>query len=103
MSFLIDTCALSELLEPRPSPRVSEWFDATRPEALFVSVLTLGEIRKGVEKLGGSLRRARIAAWLENAGNAVELAKLLFVKAQVWSYEQEIRLLVDLNRTTRLH
>ena len=38
-----------------------------------------------------------------NAGNAVELAKLLFVKAQVWSYEQEIGLLVDLNRTTRLH
>ena len=37
-----------------------------------------------------------------NAGNAVELAKLLFVKAQVWSYEQEIGLLVDLNRTTRL-
>ncbi len=65
MSFLIDSCALSELLKPRPSPRVSEWFDATGPEALFVSVLTLGEIRKGVEKLGSSRRRARIAAWLE--------------------------------------
>ena len=65
MSFLIDTCALSELLKPRPSPCVSEWFDATPPEALFVSVLTLGEIRKGIEKLGGGRRYARIAAWLE--------------------------------------
>ena len=65
MSFLIDTCALSELLKPRPSPRVSEWFDAAPSEALFVSVLTLGEIRKGIEKLGSSRRRARIAAWLE--------------------------------------
>ena len=65
MSFLIDTCALSELLKPKPSPRVSEWFDAAPPEALFVSVLTLGEIRKGLEKLGGGRRRARIAAWLE--------------------------------------
>ena len=65
MSFLIDTCALSELLKPKPSPRVSKWFDAVPPEALFVSVLTFGEIRKGVEKLGSSRRRARIAAWLE--------------------------------------
>ena len=65
MSFLIDTCALSELLKAKPSPRVSEWFDAAIPEALFVSVLTLGEIRKGIEKLGGGRRRARIAAWLE--------------------------------------
>ena len=65
MSFLVDTCALSELLKPRPSPRVSEWFDAAPSEALFVSVLTLGEIRKGIEKLGSSQRRARIAAWLE--------------------------------------
>ena len=65
MSFLIDTCALSELLKPRPSRRVSEWFDAVPPEALFVSVLTLGETRKGIEKLGGGRRHARIAAWLE--------------------------------------
>ena len=65
MSFLIDTCALSELLKPKPSPRVSEWFDAAAPEALFVGVLTFGEIRKGIEKLGSSRRRARIAAWLE--------------------------------------
>ena len=65
MSFLIDTCALSELVKPKPSRRVSEWFDAAPPEALFVSVLTLGEIRKGIENLGGGGRRAKIAVWLE--------------------------------------
>jgi predicted nucleic acid-binding protein len=65
VSFLIDTCALSELVKPKPSRRVSEWFDAAPPEALFVSVLTLGEIRKGVENLGGGGRRAKIAVWLE--------------------------------------
>ena len=65
MSFLIDTCALSELTKPKPSPRVSDWFDAAAPETLFVSVLTLGEIRKGIERLGDGRRRARIAAWLE--------------------------------------
>ncbi|MDE0202872.1 MAG: type II toxin-antitoxin system VapC family toxin [Rhodospirillaceae bacterium] len=67
MSFLIDTCALSELVKPKPSKNVCDWFDAASPEALFVSVLTLGEIRKGVEKLEGGRRRARIVTWLETA------------------------------------
>ena len=65
MSYLIDTCALSELVKPKPSPRVSAWFDAAAPEALFLSALTVGEVRKGVEKLGAGRRRVRIAAWLE--------------------------------------
>ena len=65
MSFLVDTCALSELVKPQPAPPVSEWFDAAAPHTLFVSVLTLGEIRKGIEKLRPGRRRARIVAWLE--------------------------------------
>ena len=65
MSFLVDTCALSELVKPKPSSDVCDWFDATPPEVLFVSVLTLGEIRKGVEKLRRGRRRSQIATWLE--------------------------------------
>ena len=65
MSFLIDTCALSELVAPRPSRRVTDWFETAPQEALFISALTLGEIRKGVELLPDGRRRSRIAAWLE--------------------------------------
>ena len=65
MSYLIDTCALSEIVKPRPNRRVIDWFEATPQEALFVSALTLGEIRKGVEGLTDGRRRIRIAAWLE--------------------------------------
>lgn len=65
MSFLIDTCALSELTKPKPSRLVLDWFDTAKPETLFVSVLTLGEIRKGIEKMDGGRRRARVSAWLE--------------------------------------
>ncbi len=65
MSFLIDTCALSELVTPRPSRRVTDWFEAAPQEALFISTLTLGEIRKGVERLPDGRRRSRITAWLE--------------------------------------
>lgn len=65
MSFLIDTCVLSELIKPKPSRRVSEWFAETPPTSLFVSVLTLGELRKGTVRLGEGRRRARLTAWLE--------------------------------------
>ena len=53
------------MIQPKPTARVVDWFDAAPPEALFISVLTLGEIRKGVERLAECRRRARIAAWLE--------------------------------------
>lgn len=65
MSYLIDTCALSELIKPKPAVSVVDWFEAAPPEALFISALTLGEIRKGVEGLMDGRKRARIAAWLE--------------------------------------
>ena len=66
MSFLIDTCALSELTRKNPSPLVTGWFDGTLAESLHVSVLSFGEIRRGVERLPDSRRRSRISAWLEN-------------------------------------
>lgn len=65
MSFLVDTCAISELMRPRPEPAVVRWFDDIPAGALYVSVLTLGEIRRGVEGLAEGRRRSRLAAWLE--------------------------------------
>ncbi len=65
MSYLIDTNAISELLRARPEPRVAEWFDRAAPESLHISVLSLGELRKGVESLPAGVRRERIGAWLE--------------------------------------
>jgi predicted nucleic acid-binding protein len=65
VSYLIDTCALSELVRPTPDQQVVEWFDATLSEALYISALTLGEIRRGVEKLQSGRRRERIGTWLE--------------------------------------
>ena len=83
MSFLVDTCALSELVKPRPSSDVCDWFDGTPPEALFVSVLTLGEIRKGVEKLESGRRRTQIVTWLEKALPAWFEDRVLPVDARV--------------------
>ncbi len=65
MSYLLDTCVLSEVVKSSPDARVTGWLDAVPSEALFVSVLTLGEIRKGVEGLPAGRRRERIGTWLE--------------------------------------
>lgn len=65
MSYLIDTNAISELARARPDRCVTEWFDRVEPESLHISVLTLGELRKGVESLPAGARKNRIGSWLE--------------------------------------
>ena len=66
MSYLIDTCALSELTHPKPDENVIRWFEETAQNGLYLSVLTLGEIRKGVESLKDIRRRDKIMSWLEH-------------------------------------
>lgn len=69
MSYLIDTNVISELVRPKPDVAVLDWFAGTPDDALFLSVLTLGEIRKGVEKLSSAediQRREKLRLWLEH-------------------------------------
>ena len=65
MSYLIDTNVISELVRRQPSDNVIGWFDRVTSERLHVSVLTLGELRKGVEALPADGRRERISAWIK--------------------------------------
>ena len=65
-AFLLDTNVISELIKPRANPKVTTWIDATDEELLYLSVLTLGEIRKGVVLLPRSARRTTLEAWLSN-------------------------------------
>ena len=64
--FLLDTNVPSELIRVRPEPRVAEWLEAQREEDLFLSVVSLGEIRKGFTLLPESKRRAYLEDWLQN-------------------------------------
>jgi predicted nucleic acid-binding protein len=64
--FLLDTNVISELIKPRPSPKVARWVDDTDESLLHLSVLTLGEIRKGISSLPSSSRRAALENWFAN-------------------------------------
>jgi toxin FitB len=63
VAYLLDTCALSEFTKPRPSPSVDAWFAQLTDGTDFVSVLTLGELEKGIAKLASSRRRASLEMW----------------------------------------
>ena len=65
MSYLLDTNVLSELIRPKPNPNVVAWFKPLPAETLHVSVLTLGELRQGVENTVNSIRREKLRLWLE--------------------------------------
>ncbi len=65
MSYLIDTNVLSELRRKAPDPGVVGWFTRRPPSTLFLSVLTLGEIRKGIEGASDAQRRQVLTDWLE--------------------------------------
>lgn len=63
--FLLDTNCISELVRSKPEPRVLEWVEASDENLLYLSVLTLGEIRKGVAGLQQDKRRTHLETWLE--------------------------------------
>ena len=67
MRFLLDTNIISELTKTRPNPNVGAWFRAVPSSDLFLSVITLGEIRKGIElkRRTDARSAARFEAWLE--------------------------------------
>lgn len=65
MSYLIDTNVLSELRRRTPDDRVVAWMQARPRQSLYLSVLTLGEIRKGIERLDDGTRRQQLLDWLE--------------------------------------
>lgn len=65
MSYLLDTCAVSELVKKSPSESVVDWFRVQSEDQLLLSVITLGELQKGISKLPGSRRKTELRAWLD--------------------------------------
>jgi len=65
MMFLLDTCVVSELIKSRPNRNVVRWIDSVEERKLFLSVLTVGELEKGIIKLPESPRKAGLRDWLE--------------------------------------
>lgn len=83
MSYLLDTNVLSELRRRQPDAHVAAWFSQRPPSTLFLSVLTLGELRKGVEAMTDTTRRLTLLDWLETELPAYFTGRVLAVDAAV--------------------
>jgi predicted nucleic acid-binding protein len=64
MRYLLDTNVISELVARQPNQDVVGWIDAQDANSVYLSVITIGELRKGVEKLPDSTRKDKLGAWL---------------------------------------
>lgn len=64
MSYLLDTCVLSEFTHREPNSKVISWLDLMDESLLFLSVITLGEIQSGVMRLGESKRKNELMVWM---------------------------------------
>ena len=64
--YLLDTNVISETVRAAPAPAVMRWLDSLEPEQLHVSVLSLGEIRKGALTVADKRRRDKLLAWLHD-------------------------------------
>lgn len=83
MSYLLDTNILSELRRRQPDARVLRWLEERPPVALYLSVLTLGELRKGIGVLPEGTRKRAMLDWLEVELPAFFAGRVLSIDARV--------------------
>jgi toxin FitB len=62
--YLLDTCLVSELVKKEPNPAVVSWLDEQDEQKLFLSVLNLGELQKGISKLPDGTKKNELQAWV---------------------------------------
>ena len=64
MNYLLDTCVISELIKKKPNSNIVQWIAEAEESSLFISVFTLGELHKGIEKLPESRKKEKQHAWV---------------------------------------
>lgn len=88
MRYLLDTCALSELVKSTPDAHVIRWFEARKAHELCISAMTWGELQRGVTRLPESKRRSELTLWLQQLETGFEDRILAFDKnvSRVWAH-----------------
>lgn len=65
MSYLLDTCVVTECLKPQPEPAVQDWLNRHDSPGTFLSVLVIGEIRQGIARVDGTAKASALQDWLD--------------------------------------
>ncbi len=83
MSWLLDTCVVSELVRPKPKASVVKWIRERDERELYLSVITIGELEKGIAKLSASKKRVALEQWVRQDLAARFRDRLLAIDANV--------------------
>ncbi len=67
LNYLLDTCVISEFMKPKPEKKVQDWLNALDIGRAYLSVVTLGEIQRGISEKPASNRRTELEEWLNEA------------------------------------
>lgn len=82
MKYLLDTCVVSETISRNPNPVVNGWLNGIDEDDLFISSLTVGEIRKGIVKMPDCRRKTVLADWLDQL-KANYAGRIVYVSTEV--------------------
>lgn len=90
VKYLLDTCVISELVKLAPNPKIIEWLNQEPSESLFLSVITIGEVRKGLTRLPDSKRKERLSGWLNTLleDYAERILPIDLKVAETWGFIQ---------------
>ena len=66
MNYLLDTCVLAEFKKKQPEQNVLDWLNSKNEQSLFLGVITIGEMQKGISVLPSSKKRRSLETWLQN-------------------------------------
>ena len=83
MNYLFDTCVISEVIRPKPAAKVLRWLEQIPNDRIYLSVLTLGELRKGILRLNDSRKAHRLQTWLDTDVRARFQNRILPIDAEV--------------------
>lgn len=85
MRYLLDTCTISEMTREVPNGNFVSWFEAREEDRLYLSVITVGEIEKGILCLPKGKKRARLESWFYNEVVPGFLGRILEIGQQTMS------------------
>ncbi len=91
MNFLLDTNVVSEAMRKRPSARVLDWIAAQIEESLFISAITVGELRRGSLILGEGKKRRALLRWIETGIKAEFGGRILPVDTAVMEHWADLQ------------
>ena len=86
MMYILDTCVLSETIKPAPDASLVAWLTQQKPDQLFITTFTLGELRKGIDRLDAGTKKHQLLLWLARLSEEYQHRFLEFdsESAMIW-------------------